>query len=215
MEKFIIGIDEAGRGPLAGDVCVGVVLLPKNFKTFFKKNNAPKKLADSKKLSEKQRNEWFLWMKKNKIIFSYVFLSPGVIDRINISNACNLSAKKGLIKVFKKLKGANVDTKKIAEILKKGEVLIIADGGIKVRELLNLKNFKSLPKADENFPAVSLASIVAKVSRDKKMVNSSKKYPHYGFDIHKGYGTKKHISAIKKYGPSKIHRKTFIKNIIK
>ncbi len=195
---YIIGIDEAGRGPLAGSVYVGVVALPKNYKSVFKKTNAPTKLADSKKLSEKQREEWFAWMKKNKILHAYAIATAKQIDAINIARACDYAAQKA----YNKLK---VESRKL-------KVRIIADGGLTVSVPKNVI-FQHYPKADELVPAVSLASIVAKVSRDRYMEHMHKKYPHYAFNEHKGYGTKKHYHALHKHGPSPIHRLTFLSSL--
>ena len=98
---------------------------------------------------------------------------------------------------------------------KQPEIFVIADGGIKIKGLEGSSFFRSFSKADRTVPAVSLASIVAKVLRDREMKRLSKIYSRYGFEIHKGYGTRDHIAAIKKHGPSEIHRRSFIKNIIK
>jgi ribonuclease HII len=193
---WIIGVDEVGRGPLAGRIFVGAVLLPKNPKKLLKKVNAPKKLTDSKKLSEKQRNEWFSWVKENKIPFAISAVSSSVIDRINITRACNKAANNAVLKLIN-----NYELKRVK---------VIADAGIFIKPSGTIVSFKSFPKADETVPAVSLASIVAKVKRDAEMKRMKFKYPQYGFDRHKGYGTEKHIRAIKKYGPSPIHRLTFI-----
>ena len=213
VKKYIIGIDEVGRGPLAGRIFVGAVILSEElnkkleacmkFRKFgtLKSRHLPltAKLTDSKKLTQKQREDWFAWIKENNIPFSTSAVSPSIIDRINISGACN--------------KAANSVVRKL--IAKHGikNVRIIADAGISIRFPEGADFFESFPKADETVPAVSLASIVAKVTRDKEMLKIGKKYPDYGFDGHKGYGTKKHIAAIKKYGPSPIHRLTFIGNI--
>lgn len=212
-KKFshIIGIDEVGRGPLAGRICVGAVVLKTEINNQLKivegkdHKNYPCRLSDSKKLSEKQRKDWFLWVKENEIIYSRSSVSHKVIDKINISNACNRAAHRSLDKILKSIPKN-----------KKNKFLVIADGIIKVNSS-RFENifFKSFPKADEIVPAVSLASIVAKVHRDREMVRLDKKYPKYGFSEHKGYGTKKHIKAIKKYGPSEIHRRSFIKNFVK
>jgi len=201
-KKSIIGIDEVGRGPLAGKITVCALLLSKEKERKLKKIvSAP--LRDSKKLSVFQREEWFKNIKKEKINFVVSSASEKIIDRMNISRACNLSATRAFFKLIEKTK------------IKK--VLVIADGSIKINNFPQNKNFifKHFSKADEKIPAVSLASIVAKVTRDAYMVKEDKKYPQYGFKDHKGYGTKKHIKAIKKYGPSKLHRLTFIKKFHK
>jgi len=202
--KYIIGIDEVGRGPLAGRVFVGAVCLSEKNNNILKKNYQQKidklkvlnHLADSKKLTEKQRNEWFLWIKKNKVSYATSAISPKIIDKINISQASNKAAQIALGKLIKKNKI--------------GLASIVTDAGIKIKTGFS---FKSFPKADETVPVVSLASIVAKVTRDKEMVKFHKKHPLYGFDENKGYGTKNHICAIKKHGPSPIHRLTFIKKL--
>ena len=196
MYKYIIGIDEAGRGPLAGSVYVGGVLLP--YEKRFSKTweHIPSSLSDSKKLSEKRRGEWFEWMKEHNIMYTYSWTTPSVIDRINIRRAVNASAQRV----------HNALTKD-----KKENIHIIADGGIDVTTDHYFENF---PKADETVPVVSLASIVAKVMRDRAIVKMGKRYPEYGFYQHKGYGTKAHIAALRQHGPCPIHRKTFIKNFL-
>ena len=227
-QGFIIGVDEVGRGPLAGRIFVGAVLLPVSKNNFLKKCMQPRvpsksrhilrprrniigpidsrfdipcALKDSKKLSKKQREKWFEWIKKNKIPFAVSAVSPEIIDRINIARACDKAASRAVAKIIKKF------------VLRKTHV--VADAGILVRPMKEILSYKSFPKADEIIPAVSLASIVAKVKRDAEMKRMAKLYPYYGFDSHKGYGTDKHIQAIKKFGPSPIHRLTFIRKFTK
>ncbi len=218
-EKIIIGIDEAGRGPLAGPVYAGAVLLPKNHKQLFKKTNAPKKLADSKKLTPAQREEWFAWIKKN-VSYAYASVSAKRIDAINIARASNEAAQKSYEKLtlIDKFKGVEHPYKQLDVSIE-----IIADGGLRIKvneKFTSTKNkkiakisFKNFPKADELVPAVSLASIVAKVMRDRYMQKLHKKYPYYAFATHKGYGTKKHYTALKKHGPSPTHRLTFLTSL--
>jgi ribonuclease HII len=200
QNKVIIGIDEAGRGPLAGRIFVCALLFPKDSKKFLKNKNVPGKLNDSKKLSAKQRLMWFNWIVENKIPFVVSAASSRTIDKTNISYACNMAANRAIKKIIDKYK------------IKKIEV--VCDAGISIKLTSNICCFKSFPKADETVAAVSLASIVAKVKRDLEMIRLDKKYPYFGFLENKGYGTKKHIQAIKKYGLTPIHRKTFIKKIV-
>ena len=204
--QYSIGIDEAGRGPLAGSVYVGAVLLPKNHIALFKKTHAPKKLTDSKKLSPKQREEWLAWMKKNSIVYAYATATAQQIDKINITQATNRAAQKAYNKLITKNQKPKTKNK---QKIKYKDIRVIADAGIKI----TAEHFKSFPKADELVPAVSLASIVAKVLRDAYMKRMHTKHPHYGFDEHKGYGTRKHYRALKKHGISPIHRLTFLSSL--
>ena len=198
---YVIGIDEAGRGPLAGRISVAAVLLSAKkhhlVKNGIKEGKKYIPLRDSKKLSSIQREIWFRWIKKQKIAHAASFVSSRKIDKINVSQACNLAARKSVEKLIKK-------NKKI-------KATLVADGGINLNFKINKFSFISFPKADERVPAVALASIVAKVLRDREMRRLHKRYPQYGLSDHKGYGTKKHILAIKKHGPSPIHRLTFIR----
>jgi len=205
--KYIIGIDEVGRGALAGNVTVAAVLLPRksqipNYKlqtdSKFKILNSKLKLRDSKKLTPKQREIWFEYLKNElRLPYAVASVSPKIIDKINISKAANLAAGKAFSLLIKN-SGLRI---------KNCEVFL--DGGLYIQ---NLK-FKIIIRGDEKIPAISLASIIAKVSRDRQMINLHKKYPKYGFEKHKGYGTKKHFKAIRKHGPSKIHRLTFLKKM--
>jgi len=197
--NYVIGIDEVGRGPLAGPVVVAALALPKNLKYGIR--NTGMRLRDSKKLSVTQREKWFKLIKQKNIPYALARVSPKVIDRINISRAANLAA----VKAFKRL----ITNYKVANYK------IFLDGGLYLNKISNfgfqIQNSKTVVKGDELIPAISLASIVAKVTRDRYMVKLSKKYPYYWFKENKGYGTKKHIAAIKKYGLSDIHRLTFVK----
>lgn len=207
-KTYMIGIDEAGRGPLAGAVFVGAVLLPIHYKQLFRKTNVPSKLADSKKLTPAQREKWFLWIQRN-VLYAYASVSARQIDTINISQASNIAAQRAYNALIKKYKTSN---KASVNRLANQNIMVVADGGLKVK-VDTKSTFQHYPKADELLPAVSLASIVAKVLRDKYMLRMHKKYPLYKFNKHKGYGTKKHYQAIKKYGPSSLHRLTFLESL--
>lgn len=188
--KHIVGIDEAGRGPLAGPVAVGAVRINADFnKRFFKG------IKDSKKLTEKKREAWFKLVNKKKkegqIDFAVSLISEKIIDKKGIVQAINLGINKCLVKL------------KISKDSK-----IFLDGGIKAPADFIYQ--KTIIKGDEKVSVISLASICAKVTRDRYMVRLSKKYPKYGFDIHKGYGTLMHRKNIKKHGSSKVHRKSFL-----
>jgi ribonuclease HII len=187
--KWHIGIDEAGRGPLAGPVSVGAVMVKSDFDFSIFKN-----LKDSKKLSESKREEFFEVIKK-RIKFSVVMVSNKIIDKKGISYAICFAIKSLL--------------KKLDPNIKKTKIFL--DGSLKAPEEFTQE---TIIKGDEKIPAISLASIMAKVTRDRHMKKISNKYPAFNFDIHKGYGTKRHIEAIKKHGPSELHRKSFISRII-
>lgn len=196
--RYIIGVDEVGRGPIAGPVTVGVVLIPRNFKF---PEIGPK---DSKKLSQKKREKWYLYAKNHKdVLFATKSISPLIIDKINISKATMLAIEHAL----KKLLQINEVRLRLFE-LKDIEVLL--DGSLRAP-----KEYKqqTVIKGDEKVSVISLASIVAKVTRDAYMTKIAENYPKYGFESHKGYGTKKHYESIKKYGITDIHRKSFLKNI--
>lgn len=186
----IIGIDEVGRGPLAGPVTVCALVLKCDFDII--------KFRDSKKLSAKQREVWFkqiyLWKKNGKLDFKIAFVSAGMIDKIGISKAIKKALEKSLY-----------------ELKPKNSHPILLDGGLKAP--VEFKNQKTIIKGDEKEVAIALASIVAKVSRDALMIKMSKKFPQYEFHLHKGYGTKLHYKKIKKHGISVIHRRSFLKNL--
>ena len=187
--KWHIGIDEAGRGPLAGPVSVGAVMVKSDFDFSIFKN-----LKDSKKLSESKREEFFEVINK-KIKYKVVMVSNKIIDKKGISYAIKFAIKSLLKKLNPNIKNTKV----------------FLDGSLKAPEEFTQE---TIIKGDEKIPAISLASIMAKVTRDRYMKKISDKYPAFNFDIHKGYGTKGHIEAIKKHGPSELHRKSFISRII-
>ncbi len=190
--KYLIGIDEAGRGPLAGPVAVGAVLVPHDFDF-----SVFSVVRDSKKLSPKVRERVFEEVKKSlnqhQISYHVALVNAATIDKKGITNA----VREGIAAIFKKLA---VDP---------GDVEVRLDGLLHAPS--EFKNQKTVIKGDVTEPAISLASIMAKVTRDRYMVHIAKKYPRYGFEVHKGYGTKMHSDAIKKYGLSKIHRRSFCK----
>lgn len=198
--NYTVGIDEVGRGALAGPVFVCAVLIPKNFKIQNKKLG---KLLDSKKLNYKKRLLWFNYLKSlKKIKFKISKVYPLKIDKINIAKAANLAAWQAIKKLILK------------EKINLNSVKIFLDGGLYLKskeyQELNFKNAKTIKKGDEKYNSIKIASIIAKVSRDKYMIKLAKKYPNYFFEKHKGYGTKIHLAAIKKYGLIKEHRLTFV-----
>ncbi len=197
--RYSVGIDEVGRGPLAGPVSVGIFLIDhKNLKN--KEIKSLLKVAnDSKKLSPKKREEIFkkviILQKSNLLQCIVVNQSAGFIDKKGINTAITFCIENGL----KKLKVAPKETQ------------IFLDGGLKAPKKYLYQ--ETIIKGDAKNKFIALASIVAKVSRDELMTKLSKKYPEYGLEVHKGYGTAKHRKAIQKYGVSKVHRLSFCKNI--
>ena len=181
-KKYIAGVDEVGRGPLAGPVVCASVIMPLD--------DIIEGIDDSKKLSEKKREQLFSLIKEKAISYSIKEISQQEIDQINILNAvkkCMTMAVEGLSQ--------------------KPDITLV-DG-----------NDTNLPitaeyiiKGDSKSYSIGCASILAKVYRDNLMVEYAKEFPDYGFEKHKGYGTKMHIDKIKEIGPCKLHRKTFIKN---
>jgi ribonuclease HII len=199
--KKIIGLDEAGRGPLAGPVTAAAVLILLPNKVSLLKNGFFKKILlqarDSKKLSPKKREEIFRLIQKCSLIqFSHALVNEKVIDKINIEQATFKAMKICLNK------------------LKVKPDLILVDGNRSLPKINYLQ--KTIIKGDDKILSIALASIIAKVIRDKKMITLAKKYPHYYFEIHKGYPTKLHRKLLKKYGPCKIHRKSYkpVKNLM-
>jgi ribonuclease HII len=193
--KYLIGIDEVGRGPIAGPVAVGafVFLDPKARKIF-------RGVKESKQLNEKSREKWFAIINEAKqaglVDFCVTFQSEKIIDNKGLSYAIKTALSKSLLAL-------KIDPKSATALL---------DGGLKAP--LEYNDQKTIIKGDEKEMVIALASITAKVLRDRKMIKLGKKYPDYGFEIHKGYGTKKHYDAIKKYGLLKEHRRSFLGKIV-
>ena len=199
--KLIIGVDEAGRGPLAGPVVSAAVSL----KT--KKFNA--RIDDSKKLTPRQREEAFLEIIKNSV-FGIGIVSEKTIDRINILEATRLSMQQAVNSLIRKL---GPSFKGIGRCIPVGlgrqkskDIHVIVDGNI----VLNLDlPCTAIVRGDAKSKSIAAASILAKVTRDRLMLKYDKVYPEYGFSKHKGYPTKEHRDILKNIGPSLIHRKSF------
>ena len=208
----VIGIDEAGRGPLAGPVTVGAFGADKKTGKWIIKNIFDGKLRDSKKLSEKQREEIYkkLIQLKNegKVNFSFAHISNKVIDGRGISFA----VRKGIEKVLDNLTPGPSPKSRRGELEKNiSNTEVRLDGLLKAPPEYTRQ--KTIIKGDERDVFIACASIVAKVERDKLMCKLAKKYPEYGFEIHKGYGTQAHREAILKIGLSSHHRISYCKKI--
>ena len=184
--KYICGIDEAGRGPLAGPVVVASVIMPEN--------SMIEGINDSKKVSEKKREKLYDLILEEAISYGVGIIGQDEIDEINILNA----TKQGL-------------TTSLKELTKKPD-LIIVDALTHI-DTLGIP-YESIIKGDAKCYSISAASIIAKVTRDRIMREWDKIYPQYGFAQHKGYGTAAHINAIKEFGPCPLHRRSFIKNFV-
>ncbi len=200
---WAIGIDEVGRGPLAGRVTTCAFAIPTSARWFRKVPKLP--LRDSKKLSSDQRLRWLREIRRAARAGNALFVVRSVsvrgIDRMNISRAANVAATRALTQLTSILpRGARV------------AYPVILDGGLKVYAEVQQT---ALAKADERYPAVSLASIVAKVLRDRHMDRLGERFPRYRFGENKGYGTGAHIRALRRYGPCPEHRRSFIKNLTK
>lgn len=181
---YICGVDEAGRGPLAGPVCAAAVILPPNL--------CIPGLNDSKKLSDKKRRELFPIIKQNCIAYGIAFADEDEIDNINILQATFLAMDRAIKQLQIVPDLALIDGNRET------------DFGIPVKTVVN---------GDSRSASIAAASILAKVSRDDLMLEMAQEYPQYGFEIHKGYGTKAHYAAILEHGPCPIHRKTFLKKL--
>ena len=184
--KAICGVDEAGRGPLAGPVCAAAVILPPN--TIIDGVN------DSKKLTEKKREALFDVIKETAVSYSIAYASVEEIESINILNATMLAMKRAVEGLDVKADYAMIDGNKMPPLDIDGETIV---------------------KGDAKSMSIACASILAKVSRDRLLYEYAKEYPQYQFDKHKGYGTAAHREAIIKYGPCPYHRMSFLTKILK
>lgn len=178
----ICGVDEAGRGPLAGPVCAAAVILPKDLEL--------PGLNDSKKLTDKKRRELFPIIQEKAIAYGIAFASEKEIDALNILQATFLAMQRAIDQLEGKADFALIDGNREK------------DFGLPV---------KTVVKGDSLSANIAAASVLAKVSRDNLMEEMAQKYPEYGFEIHKGYGTKAHYAALTEHGPSPVHRMTFLK----
>ena len=182
--ELICGIDEAGRGPLAGPVCAAAVILPLGLEI--------EGLNDSKKLTEKKREKLYDVIIEKAVAYGIAFADEKEIDDINILQATFLAMKRATEKLSIKPDYALVDGNRMPNLDIDGETIV---------------------SGDALSPSIAAASILAKVTRDRLMLEYDKQYPEYQFAKHKGYGTKVHTEAIKEFGPSAIHRLTFLKKI--
>ena len=180
--KMICGVDEAGRGPLAGPVCAAAVILPKGLEL--------PGLNDSKKLTDKKRRELFPMIKEQAVAYGIGLASHEEIDEINILQATYLAMERAIAQLEGKADFALIDGNRAK------------DFGLPVRTVV---------KGDSLSASIAAASILAKVTRDDIMLEMAEKYPEYGFDVHKGYGTKAHYEALRSHGHSPIHRMSFLK----
>ena len=178
----ICGVDEAGRGPLAGPVCAAAVILPRG-------HQIPS-LNDSKKLTDKKRRELFPLIKEQAIAYGIGMASHEEIDEINILQATYLAMERAISQLEGKADMALIDGNRAK------------DFGMAVRTVV---------KGDSLSANIAAASVLAKVTRDDLMVEMAKEFPGYGFEVHKGYGTKAHYEALRNMGPCAIHRMTFLK----
>ena len=211
--KQIIGIDEVGRGPLAGPVAVGAVCIYAEHQRRVAKLFPVVK--DSKKLTPKKRAEWRERIREAETLgylsCAVTFVAPSVIDKKGLSYAIRTAIEKSLEAIEPHL-GASLPSQLGGSTSKLGETMVLLDGGLRAPS--PYINQETIIKGDEKELAIALASIVAKVARDARMVSLSKKFPEYGFEKHKGYGTRAHYTAIKKNGLTKHHRKSFLKRVI-
>jgi len=180
--QVICGVDEAGRGPLAGPVCAAAVILPAHLEL--------PGLTDSKKLTDKRRRELFPLIKEQAVAYGIGLASEQEIDEINILQATFLAMERALAQLSVRPDLALIDGNREK------------DFGIPV---------KTVVKGDSLSANIAAASILAKVTRDDMMLEIAKKYPEYGFEIHKGYGTKAHYEALRAHGASPVHRNTFLR----
>ena len=180
--KLVCGVDEAGRGPLAGPVCAAAVILPPEL--------VIPGLNDSKKLTDKKRRELYDVITAKAVSYGIAFASEKEIDEINILQATFLAMARAIEKLTPQPELALIDGNRAR------------DFGLPVRTIV---------KGDSLSASIAAASILAKVTRDRLMEQYDEAYPQYGFAVHKGYGTKRHYEALREFGPSPIHRMTFLK----
>ncbi len=182
--QLVCGVDEAGRGPLAGPICAAAVILPQGL--------AIPGLNDSKKLSEKKRELLFPIIQAEALTFGVAFASVEEIETLNILRATFLAMNRAIAMLAPAPELALIDGNRNTDIMMPSRCIVGGDG---------------------KCAAIAAASVLAKVTRDHLMLELAKDYPQYGFERHKGYGTKEHYAALRQYGPSPVHRMSFLKNL--
>ena len=192
--KYLVGIDEAGRGPLAGPVAVGAVAVPRQHLAWFRREF--KLVKDCKQLSPRQREAWFLKIKQaeqsGRLKFAVSWSGNQIIDDRGIVPAIKLA----LTRALKRLELPAINCR------------VLLDGNLRAPSQYACQ--QTIIRGDESEPIIAVASIVAKVRRDHYMIKLARKYPGYQFEVHKGYGTKAHYQTIKRWGFSLIHRRSFL-----
>lgn len=182
--ETVCGVDEAGRGPLAGPVCAAAVILPPGL--------VIEGLNDSKKLTEKRRDALFEEIKEKAVSYGIAFATVEEIEELNILEATFLAMNRAIEQLAPRPQMALIDGNRSKGICVPARAVV---------------------KGDSRCASIAAASILAKVTRDRYMYDMAQKYPAYGFDKHKGYGTKVHYEALRAYGPSEIHRMSFLKKM--
>lgn len=182
--SYLCGVDEAGRGPLAGPVCAAAVMLPRGL-------DIPG-LNDSKKLTEKKREELYDIICAGAVCYGVAFAGVEEIERLNILNATFLAMNRAIAQLSVPPQLALIDGNR--------------DSGIEAPS-------RCIVKGDALCADIAAASVLAKVTRDRYMTALASEYPQYGFEKHKGYGTKQHYAAIREFGPSPAHRMSFLKTL--
>jgi ribonuclease HII len=194
--RFVLGVDEAGRGPLAGPVAVGVVAVAEDFDILASFPG----VNDSKKLTEKAREKLFLlledFVERGMVNYHVELVSANHIDTKGLTHAVRFGVERGV--------------RKLLQDPSEGRVYL--DGLLKAPDEYEQE---TVIKGDSLIPAIMLASVAAKVTRDRYMAELARDYPEYGFEKHKGYGTKDHYAAITKFGPSEIHRQLFLRKFLR
>lgn len=196
--RYLIGVDEVGRGPIAGPLCVGACLMRAGDRR--RVFASLRGVRDSKQLSPEERLRWYarirMTSERGTLTAVTSFVRERVIDRRGISAALTLATRRCLNKFS----------------VSPEHVLILLDGGIRAPARYPFQ--KTIIDGDETETLIALASIVAKVRRDRWMIRLARRFPEYGFERHKGYGTKKHYEALREFGPCEIHRRSFLKSLI-
>lgn len=201
-KRVVIGIDEVGRGALCGPVTVGAFVFLGRERFLSRIDRAP--LRDSKRLTSMAREEWYRTLKRHahegRVAFRTARVTSALVDRMNISNAANLAATRAYERLV------------VAVGCAPASVTVLLDGGLFIHPRMRFepRSTRTIVRGDEKIPEIQLASIVAKVTRDRGMTRLHARHPRYGLGAHKGYGTKAHRAALMKHGPVRgLHRSTF------